>query len=152
MTEKVNLGERFFWHFWHFWHFWQELRKDLILLKGFSPSSPSTRKFYRFQICSSFVRNTHTHRQNTIDTVLCESHLFCGIFFDTSSHVAAFLPKPLPTAQESFQSCQKLIDLLSTFPLFTIQNSFQPFENFFRFNAFEPLLHTHALSVHLFEL
>ena len=84
MTEKVNLGERFFWHFWHFWHFWQELRKDLILLKGFSPSSPSTWKFYRFQICSSFVRNTHTQTKCNWHRLARESfilrHLLRSIF------------------------------------------------------------------------
>ena len=121
MTEKVNLGERFFWHFWHFWHFWQELRKDLILLKGFSPSSPSTWKFYTFQICSSFVRNTHTHRQNTIDTVLCESHLFCGIFSDPSSHVAAFLPTAIAHSSRVFSILSK-VDR-SSFHFSSVHNS-----------------------------
>ena len=130
MTEKVNLGERFFWHFWHFWHFWQELRKDLILLKGFSPSSPSTWKFYRFQICSSFVRNTHTHTDKMQLTPSCSRVIYSVA--SSPIHLPMFFTSHCPQLKSLFNPVKSWSIF---FPLFLCSQFKIPFSRLKTFLA-----------------
>ena len=135
MTEKVNLGERFFWHFWHFWHFWQELRKDLILLKGFSPSSPSTWIILQISNLLLFCsKHTHTQTKCNWHRLVRESfilwHLLryifpcCRIFTKAiahSSRVFSILSK-VDRSSFHFSSVHNSKFLSAVWKLFSLQS------------------------------
>ena len=152
MTEKVNLGGAFLLALLTFLALLARTEKRSHSIKGLFTLQSLHLKILHISNLLLFC-SKHTHTQTKYNW-----HRLVRVSYSATSFtihlpmLPHFYPQPLPTAQESFQSCQKLIDPLSTFPLFTIQNSFQPFENFSRFKAFQPLLHTHALSLHLFEL
>ena len=149
MTEKVNLGERFFWHFWHFWHFWQELRKDLILLKGFSPSSPSTWIILQISNLLLFCsKHTHTQTKYNWHRLVRESfilwHLLRYIFpcfllaIAHSSRVFSILSK-VDRSSFHFSSVHNSKFLSAVWKLFFASKLFS-------------YCCIHALSLHLFEL